>query len=62
MHQKREERLQSKRVHEGNVTTGHVNTNEAMLHKSGIRGRKLTIFYVILFIIAILVVLNFVVQ
>ncbi|XP_065836356.1 beta-sarcoglycan-like [Oscarella lobularis] len=60
MHQKREERLQSKRVHEGNVTTGHVNTNEAMLHKSGLRGRKLTIFYVILFIIAILVVLNFV--
>eukprot|EP00118_Oscarella_pearsei_P006863 m.31985 g.31985 ORF g.31985 m.31985 type:complete len:312 (+) comp31584_c0_seq1:220-1155(+) len=58
MRQKRDEHLEAKRAHEGNVTTGHVNTNEEMLRKSGLRGRKSRAFYIILAIIAFLVFAN----
>lgn len=62
MREKLVEKQKATDEHESNFTAGRVNVRERYLHRTGIRGRKSWIFYAVLYILALLVIVNIVVS
>lgn len=60
MREKLVEKQKATDEHESNFTAGRVNVRERYLHRTGIRGRKSWIFYAVLYILALLVIVNIV--
>lgn len=46
--------------HESNFTAGRINVRERYLHRTGIRGRKSWIFFCVLYLLALVVIVNLV--
>ncbi|PFX27242.1 Beta-sarcoglycan [Stylophora pistillata] len=60
MREKLVEKQKATDEHESNFTAGRVNVRERYLHRTGIRGRKSWIFYAVLYILALIVIVNIV--
>eukprot|EP00058_Branchiostoma_floridae_P012869 XP_002598357.1 hypothetical protein BRAFLDRAFT_276577 [Branchiostoma floridae] len=60
MRQKSMERKRVNKEHNSNFRAGYVPIDEDRLHKTGIRGRKLTLGIILIVILFILVVINFI--
>lgn len=60
MREKLVEKQKAVDEHESNFTAGRVNVHERYLHRTGIRGRKSWIFFAVLYILALIMLVNLV--